>query len=241
MSDNTPQPQPKRWPSKRWIVLGGAGLAVVVVVLVIVVRPLLSPPPPPPPPLVTPGQLDSILLNAAQINTIMGAANMQASKPRLAPANPTSTLSSPGCRGALAAGQAPTYAFSGYTALRWVEAKEPGGKIDHYVAQAAAIFSNADKASAFVKTSAAQWKTCLGQTVTVTGTDGSKITWFLETLIGDPPKIAMSEIRQDVGDWTCQRAMRAVSNVVIDVTACGYHIIDQGSGITDRIAANMPK
>lgn len=227
------QPRPKRWLSRRWIVWGGAGLAAVVaavVALVMVLRPT---------PLVKPGQLDSLLLDAAQINTIMGASDMQASKPQLEPANPTSTLSNPNCLGALTAAQAPTYASSGYTELHWVALKEPG-KIAHYVAQAVAVFPDVDKANAFVQSSAAQWDSCAGQTVTVTG-GGSTATWALGSLTRSPPSIALSETRTDVQGWTNQRAMRAVSNVVIDISAAGGEISDQASQIADRIAANVPK
>lgn len=243
MSDSTPtdQVQRRRWPRKRWIILGSAGIVAVVVVLVFVFLRSTKPSS------VTAGELDSALLDAKQINTIMGTGDMQISEPMLAPAKSTIALSKVDCLGALNAAQAPTYVKSGYTAFRSTEARESGNHIDHYVAQAAAIFPDADKASAFVKLSADQWKACAEATVVVMVMQADKkvdkkseAVWSIETPIGDSPSITVLESRREIG-WTCQRAMRAVSNAVIDATACGYNITNQGSSVADGIAANISK
>lgn len=233
MTNSTSDAPPKSNGSlnKKWILWGAAGLAIVVAVvvtLVIVLRPDSS---------VKADQLDALLLDAGQINTIMGAQNMQASKPMPEPAQPASTLSNPDCLGALTAAQAPTYASSGFTALHWNAVKEPGA-VEHYVAQAVAVFPDAAKANAFVQNSAAQWESCAGQAVTTSSGD-SHITWTIGTPSGTPPNITLSESREDVKGWTSQRALRAESNVVIDISASGYHITDQGSQIAEKIAANV--
>lgn len=236
MSDNTPrdQVQRKRWPRKRWIIVGSAGIVAVAVVLVII---LLRPTKPS---LVTADKLDSALLDTKQINTIMATSDMQIGEPMLAPAKPTVALSRPDCLGALTAAQAPTYVNSGYTEFRSTEAKEPGNHVDHYVAQAAAIFPDADEANAFVTHSADQWKSCAEATVVVMQADKSVDVWSIETPVGDPPSITVLEARRDIG-WRCQRALRAVSNVAIDATACGFNITNQGSSVADGIAANISK
>jgi serine/threonine kinase PknH len=243
MSGSTPsdQVQRSRLPSKRWIILGSAGIiAVVVVLLIVLLRPTK-------PSSSTVGGLDSALLDAKQINKVIGVDYLQVSEPVLAPAKPTIALSKPDCLGALIAGQAPTYLKSGYTEFRSTETREPGNHVDHYVAQAAAIFPDADKAGAFVKHSADQWKACATATVVVMAMRADKkvdtksaALWAIETVDGDPPSITVSESRREIG-WTCQRAMRAVSNAVIDATACGYDIINQGSSVADGIAANISK
>ena len=45
---------------------------------------------------------------------------------------------------------------------------EPGDNYDHWVNQAVVLFPSADKAKAFLQTSADKWKNCAGKTVTVT-------------------------------------------------------------------------
>jgi hypothetical protein len=165
---------------------------------------------------------------------------MKTSQPLLAPAKPTVALSRVDCLGALTAGQAPTYVNSGYTDFRSTEAKPEGNNVDRYVAQAVAIFPDADKASAFVKRSADQWKACAEATVVVMQADKSVDVWSIETPNGDPPSITVLESRREIG-WRCQRAMRAVSNAVIDAAACGFNVTNQGSSVADGIAANISK
>jgi serine/threonine kinase PknH len=235
MSDSTPsdQAQRTRWPRKRWIILASAIIVAVVVVLVIVLfRPTKHSLP-------TPGTSESALLDAKQINSIMGTDDMQVSEPVLAPAKPTVALSKPECLGALTAAQAPTYLNSGYTGFRSTEAR-PAGKVDHYVAQAVAIFPDQDKAGAFVKHSADQWKSCAEATVVVMQANKTVDVWSIEPPVGGPPSITVLESRPEIG-WKCQRAVRAVSNSVVDATACGYDITNQGSSVADRIAANISK
>jgi serine/threonine kinase PknH len=236
MDDSTPggEAPGKRWTRRRWIFLGSAAIVAIVVVLVIVFLRSTKPS------AVTAGRLDSALLDSTQINTIVGTDDMQISEPMPTPTKPTIALSKPQCLGALDAAQAPTYLNSGYTQFRSTEARPLFDKVDHYVAQAVAIFPDADKAGAFVKHSADQWKTCAKATVVVMLANKSINVWTIDTVNGYPPSITVSESRREVG-WRCQRAVRAVSNAVIDATACGSDITNQGSSVADRIAANMSK
>jgi serine/threonine kinase PknH len=236
MDDSTPggEAPAKRWTRRRWIILGSAAIVALVVVLVIVFLRSAKPSG------LTAGRLNSALLDSTQINTIVGTDDMQISEPLPTPTKPTIALSKPQCLGALNAAQAPTYLNSGYTQFRSTEARPLFDKVNHYVAQAVAIFPDADKAGAFVKHSADQWKTCAKATVVVMLANKSVNVWTIDTVIGDPPSITVSESRREVG-WRCQRAVRAVSNAVIDATACGSDITNQGSSVADRIAANMSK
>jgi serine/threonine kinase PknH len=236
MGDSTPggEVRGKRWTSRRWIILGSTAIIAVVVVLVIVHLRSTKPSG------VKADRLDSALLDSNQINTIVGTDDMQISQPMLAPSKPTIALSKPQCLGALNAAQAPTYLNSGYTQFRSTEAIPEFDKVNRYVAQAVAIFPDADKASAFVKHSAEQWKNCAKTNVVVMQPNKLLNVWTIETVIGDPPSITISESRREVG-WRCQRAVRAVSDVVIDATACGSDITDQGSSVANRIAANVSK
>lgn len=221
-------------PARRnWILWGGAALAaavVAVVTLVLVMRPSGG---------LKPDQLNSILLDAAEVNTILGTSDMKPGELQVEPARSQGQISNPECLSALGAVQMQTYASSGYTASRWGWLKDSESNIKHYVVQAVTTFPDADKANEFLRTAAGQWKACEGQTVTVTA--GAVDTWLIGTGTGEPPSIALLENRTDVEGWANQRAMRAVSNVVIDVSAAGYEITDQAETIADRIAANVPQ
>ena|SRR5271156_1583671 len=192
-------------------------------------------------PMVAPERMESILLTAEQVNGIMGASTMQAGKVGQAPANASAQLSKPECNGALYPGESPTYNGSGYTKLNYLVLAEPGDHNDHFVDQDVATFPSADSAHAFVKTSADQWKSCARQVVTGKYDNGNTFRWTFGNLVGDVPKISQSDTQEDGAGWACQRVLSAVSNLVIDVRACGFAITDQASRIADDIAANATR
>ncbi|UGT93764.1 sensor domain-containing protein [Mycobacterium ostraviense] len=248
-----------RWPAIAAI--GAASVAVILVVVTITVlltnrrgpKPGHSAAPPapsavlppstsPPPPLTTPEQLDGILLSAADINAVMGASTMETMETgyRLDPT--PIKLSHPECQGALYAVQDLVYAGSGQTALRVQLVYEPGRYHAHWVTQAAVTFPSADKAHQFVQNSADKWKSCANQTVSATNTAGNTVKWTLASLNGEPPTITLSELQLGASNnWGCQRALSAVSNVVIDVNACGYRIADEGRQLADKMVAKVQR
>jgi serine/threonine kinase PknH len=191
---------------------------------------------------VTLARLDSILLSPAQINSIMGASNIQPGQIESHMFDAGGKLSLPDCVGAKFPAAGPVYAGSAYTAVREQVLQAPGVNPDYGVIQAAVAFPSADKVGAFVTASAAKWKACAGQTITYTNnTDGALTDWTFGSLAGNPPKITLLNTQEGDGGWACQHVLNAVSNVVIDVSACRYHISNEASLIADTMAANAPK
>jgi hypothetical protein len=235
--------KPRRSRTK-WLIAGGVAGAVVMVIGLAILghnSTSQSGSPHTTVPTVAPERMDSILLTAPQINTIMGASDMQPGKLGEAPADPSAQLSKSECNGALYPGETPTYNGSGYTKLNYLVLAEPGDTNNHFVDQDVAAFPSTDLARNFVKTSADQWKSCAGQVVTVTYSNGNTYRWTFGDLIGDAPKISQLETQEDGRGWACQHVLSAVSNVVIDVKACAYQITDQASRIADEIAANATR
>jgi serine/threonine-protein kinase len=146
-------------------------------------------------------------------------------------------LSKPDCLGALNAGQYSVYAGSGSTA-------EIGNRLDeapnstHQVIQVVVAFPVGDQAGTFVTNSASKWKTCAGQAVTQS-LNGEQRRYTFGPLVGQAPKVTQM-VTAESGSM-CQRALSAISNVVIDVTACGYRLTDEAGRIADAIAANVTK
>jgi serine/threonine kinase PknH len=226
-----PPPKPKRNP---WPLVA----AVVVLVLIVagvgiwfVVKP--KPVPPPPDPIAT-DRLSGLLLSTPDINSVMGSSTMEPGKPITEMDSSSVTLSSPGCQGALYTSQDPVYAGTGYTGVSGLVSSEPGDNYDHWVNQAVVAFPSADKAKAFLQTSADKWKACAGKTVTVTN-KGKTYRWTFAQINGSPPKITVLDTQEGADGWECQRAMGVANNVIVDVNACGYHISDQGGQIADKI------
>jgi len=187
-----------------------------------------------------PVELRAILLSADQVNALMGASTMAPGAVGEAMVKPAFTLSGPDCAATLTVAEDPVYAGSGFTAVLEQRMQEPGDARQHLVGQAAVSFPSADQAAAFVKSSAAKWKSCTGQSVTQTGS-GPTVRWTVGNLTGTDT-IVQPHTRADPADgWHCQHVLSAVSAVVLDVDACGYHVTDEGRRISEKMAANATK
>jgi hypothetical protein len=69
-------------------------------------------------------------------------------------------------------------------------------------------------------------------------TDGSQTTpWTFADLNGAPPKIVQRHTQTVADGRGCQRTLSAVTNVVIDVEACGPSIANEAGEIADQMAA----
>ncbi len=246
---------------KRWIIAGSVAAAALVITAIVVAVIGLSPGPRPPAaaprtstsspktspnaqttsltpmPTVAPGRLDSILLSAQEVRDLMGAPGMQAGQiHHLAGAG--QTLSDPDCLGTLTPAQQPVYQSSGNTAISGQELREPGDTFRHDVTQAAASFPSADQALAFVTNSAAKWRACAGQTITQTlNTQAPR--WTFGDVSGDVPTIMQLHTQEGVSGFSCQHVLSAVSNVVIDVAACGYPVSNEARQIADKMTAKV--
>jgi serine/threonine-protein kinase len=185
-------------------------------------------------------RLSTLLLSSSDINSVMGSSKMQPGKPIKTVDSSSVTLSLPDCQGAMYTSQGPVYAGSGYTGLSGLVSSEPGDNYDHWVNQAAVTFPTADKAKSFLQTSLNKWKNCAGKTVTVTN-KGKTYRWTFSEVAGAYPKISVTDAQEGANGWECQRTMAVANNVVVDVNACGYQIVNQGSQIADKIVAKVNK
>ncbi|CPR09821.1 Ser/Thr protein kinase [Mycobacterium bohemicum DSM 44277] len=244
---NTPVPQqfpgPALNPARKrnpWPLVATVAVVLVVVVSGIGIWLVVRPKPAPPPDPVSTDQLSALLLSTSDINSIMGASTMEAGKPITAMNTSELTLSAPDCQGALYTSQDPVYAGSGYTGISALVSSEPGDNYTHWANQAVVAFPSADKAKAFLQSSATTWKDCAGKTIEVTK-NGDTIHWTFGELSGAPPKIAMADSEEGADGWGCQRVLGVANNVIVDIRACAYHVGDQAGQIADKIVANVNK
>jgi serine/threonine kinase PknH len=255
-----PQPVgPPAWtppapgPGKRnlWLILGAAAL-VVVVVGALSVWLIVSGSSPSPssggnapntpttstlPPVAT-GQLDSIMLSPAQVNPIMRATTMQPDRTIRAMNSAAFSSSIPSCNGTLYPVLDQVYSNSGYSAVVWQELHEPETNYDHVVDQGVVAFPSADQARQFVTNSAPTWQGCAGQTVSVTA-DNQTLRWTFAGLNGSAPTITQVHTTSDSRGGSCQHALSAVSNVVLEASACAGSVTDEASRMVQEMATNV--
>ncbi|WP_261864277.1 sensor domain-containing protein, partial [Mycobacterium marinum] len=224
-----------------WPIVAAVAIVLVLIVGGIGVWMITQPPKPSPPPKpIAEDRLSSLLLSPAEVNSVMGASNIQPGKPITSMDASPVTLSLPECQGALYTSQDPVYSGTGYTAISGLVASEPGDNNDHWVNQAVVSFPSAAKASSFVETTAGKWKNCAGKTVTVTN-KSKTYRWTFAQVVGSPPRITMLETQEGAEGWECQRAMSVANNVIVDINSCGYHITDQGGALADKIVDKIHK
>lgn len=190
---------------------------------------------------VPPERLGAVLLSPQQVSGLTHAPGLQPDPVEHDMADPTYTLSRPECMSALHAVVGPAYQGSGWTAMSVQYLAEAGTSIDHEVRQAAVTFTSAGEADDFVASSLTKWKSCVGQTVEVRTAEGVARRVTFGNLAGVIPSISLFSTVDAPPDWVCQRAVRARSNVVIDVGVCGRGITDDASRIAHEMAGNIDK
>jgi hypothetical protein len=224
---------------KPWIIAGViAAPALAAVVAVIAAFVILRPDSDTTstPPTVIPDRLDSLLLTAQEINTIMGTAAMQDETPVTQRFDSSVTASNPGCVSALTPIQQSVYQDSGYSASSLLTLREPGNAWRHTVIEAVITFPSSNEARTFLNNSATKWKGCADQTVTMLS-NGSYARFRIGKPVGDSPRMALVNTIEGGTGWSCQRVLNAIGNLVIDIAACAAPISNEGNLVADRIAA----
>ena len=186
-------------------------------------------------------QLEEVLLSVAEINGIMGATTMEVTSELEEMTDHSSSVSDPGCVGAIYSAEEPVYAGSGWTALRDQIVREPEDDNDHWVEQTAVLFSSADKAQKFFDESKTTWQDCAAGGISVDD-ETSSYLWELDDVATEDAMISQITTQEDADGWGCQHAMSVVSNLIIEAWACSYSVGDEAAAIaTDMVAKAAEK
>jgi hypothetical protein len=122
----------------------------------------------------------------------------------------------PECQGVLSESARSAYEDSDWIAVR--RSMHIDGVEGKSLSQAVVNFPSTSSAEEFVQEQALRWKECEGQVVTYVGDDPMGVLiQSVDVIDGTVTAVAVPEANPTVG---CDRALRAVSNVVVDVQAC---------------------
>ena len=134
----------------------------------------------------------------------------------------TATVSPRSCLSAYAAAEESTYAAAVPQALAIAVL---GDKDDsHRIAQAVVALPTKKDALALLKSASTAWQQCAGKTMTRTSKDGSEDTRSFtngQPQVNDEHTVLSMGMTESDGFSTCERAMAAYRNIVIDVASCG--------------------
>ena len=241
--------------NRRLIIFGGAAIAVIVAIVAVVfftqksgpkqtpagvrtaapAAPAAGAPGQPAPPPGATVRLDSVLLGAPQISTILSAPPLEIAS-ETSELRPDANLSDQACAGAFDPIRSSAYAGYNPTGVRGQGFHNADGSYRGY--EAAVSFQSAAKAQEFVASSAEKWKACDG--LPVQFSENNKIgNWTFGNLAGAPPRITQPRASGDPGRTGCERVLSAVSDIVLDVMACAPRVQDRGGQIADQMAANV--
>jgi eukaryotic-like serine/threonine-protein kinase len=184
--------------------------------------------------------LKGLLLTSSEIPGNLAGDTVVLSQDKPDLLDDSGTIDANDCLGAWAPAQGPVYANSGYSGAA-VQIFRALNKQQWQagVIQAAVSFPAPAQAQQFVSGQALQWSSCAGRKVVIAPPGTPAQTWTFGEV-----KNAGSTMTLDAsldGGGSCQRALAARGNVVIDVQACHADPSDQAGEMISAISAKVPR
>ena len=189
-------------------------------------------------PTLSESQLDDVMLSIGELETAVGATELDTIIDSDEMSDNVDSVSDPACLGAIMGAEDAVYGGSGWTAVR--DHVVGDADDDHWVEQTAVLYPDEGDARAFYDESTASWQDCAGFSVSVDDTDFSYI-WAIDELAVGGDMITQVTTEQDYDDWRCQHAMSQVSNLVVETWACAFGSTDGAVEIAERMLAKAAK
>jgi serine/threonine protein kinase len=191
------------------------------------------PGPPPPPPVLPDSAIDSVMLTAAEINTLVAASSadplLQEQQVTHGMLNNANLVTPRECVGVMFTGEHAVFEGTGFTAMRnQVLQQSPGAFSTHgleQVQQSVVVFSSPDQAQAVLTSSQQQWGSCAGKQIrrgTVGQNGENGLTFDLGTVRENKGvlSVVMVANSQESTGASCQQVMAVKANVVVEVRSC---------------------
>jgi hypothetical protein len=136
------------------------------------------------------------------------------------------------------------YADTGWTAMRRQELHEPGEHYSHVAFQAVVAFPEAIDAHDFYAEQVTSWSECGNRTVNERNLgdpdNDNDSYWSLAEANETDGVLTISRVAEGGSGASCQRALTAQNNVVIDIDACAFEgVTNEGAEIAKAIAAKV--
>ncbi len=185
--------------------------------------------------------LHDALLAGYTVNDIMGASRMGVQETRSRMFDGSPQFADRGCMVAWTPAEQTVYAHSGWTAVVAQTLSETAAKPNHFVIQAAVTFASRRNADDFFTRTAQRWAACGEKSfVSKRGRGEAGGSWTFDAVSSAESTLWMTQRQDRSSGWSCQRALRVVNNVAIDVLACKFYAADEAVTITHGIDARLP-
>jgi len=172
--------------------------------------------------------LAGLLLSPDKINAAMGASGMTAGPTYTAMGDDSPTVSDKACVPLYAPAQASVYAGSGWTTIRGqqIADHQSATVITSFVLQNVVMFPSAHDAGAFFASSAQSWPACSNRQFTLTLAGKPPQLYKVGPVANTNGTLTATSAQQAANGVTCQRALTAANNIVIDAVACSFSQAD---------------
>jgi hypothetical protein len=190
--------------------------------------------------------LKEMLLDADEVNAVMGTSGMTPHPAVTQMADNRNLLPNLNCLGVWQVNQAPIYDSSHWKSVRQQMLRAPDtDSWDSLAVQSIVSYRTADAAREFFTESTDRWSKCTNHKVNIRMNDAPLPAWQSGDLTKTDNQLLMPYTRGD-GDQTrsCQRALSVIANLILDIQACKprqQSPVTQAADIADKIAAKLPR
>lgn len=176
--------------------------------------------------------LDKALLDADEVDDVMGTSGSEVVDEGDAP-DDTVDADPPECHGLVYIAGEIEYATTDFTSMLWrIVGPEDGGAVVEMVAE----FPSVAKADDFIDEQTTAWEACADEVITTKDKASDSTTRDRVTAVHAGPHTVTSSTVSLSDGMPCQHVLRAVSNIVLDVSACGDGVSDPAEAAASKIA-----
>lgn len=199
-----------------------------------------------PPELVPTNALDRVLLEAKDVDTLMGTIGMTAHPRVETMGDNRNLLPNLNCLGIWQVNEAGVYGTDGWIALRQEQLRWPNTDAwQDLVVQSVVNYPSTDAARDFFRESSDRWSNCTNHNVNITLNGRPLPKWRSGELTKTDTMLAITFTRGNVngGVDDCQRALAVDNNVIVDVQACKRDgaAVTQAVSVAEKIESRLPR
>jgi serine/threonine kinase PknH len=174
--------------------------------------------------------LGTVLLDADEIDDVMGTSGSEVLDEGNAP-DDTIEANPPECHGVVYIAGETEYAPTNFTAMRW--------RIVSTVVEMVAQLPSVAKADEFIDKQTKAWAGCADKVITSKDKASASTTQQRVTAVTARPHTVIASFDTGSSEGGCQHdqhLLQAVSNVILDVSACGNSVSDPAEAIASKLA-----
>lgn len=183
------------------------------------------------------------LLDGDELDTALDASGIEKKAIREDLSADSTSFSDPSCLAAWQPIQESVYDDSDWSAVRAAVLHDHADvdAADNLIVEAVVGFPARSDAAGFFDQVKPEWESCGDRQFITHRSDGLETEWDFDTVQSTGSTLSVIRTQLHTNGWSCQRALRATNNVIIDVVACAYDVVDDdGVAVVDAIDAKLP-